>query len=266
MQITRTETPTGGPNRTRREEIVPLNTGPRKVEPEVYFDCSESEGWSWESDPSKNTWAIQEEAARQFIVPFEALDSEAETEQADGSDDDGGVFFYPFSHVYLMLGDDPDDGDLNTANWDRKMTAFKRKYFKNGSPQGGTQIMPAVRAGDKHYLGEFRGEDPRARVRARVAFSDGAMSDAEAFMTYLANAKATDEGYGRHDDGHGGVWDEVWAVCILGEEGGGGHAAYDQYQEIAKNHPWVHAYYFADVVNPAEIAEDMAVAVIPTQA
>lgn len=42
MQIVRTETPTGGPNRTRREEIVPLNTGPREVEPECSAKASTS--------------------------------------------------------------------------------------------------------------------------------------------------------------------------------------------------------------------------------
>ena len=267
MQITRTEAPTGGPNRTPREEIVPLNTGTREVEPEAYLDCSESEGWPWDSDQTKSTWPIQEEAARQFIVPFEALDSQAADEQADGSDEDGGVYFYPFSNVFLPIGQGDDDGDLNSSNWERKMTAFKKTYFKNGNPQGGTSIMAAVAAGDEHFLGEFgpggENEAPRAQrpVRARVVFTDGALADAVAFQGYLGQATKSADGYGSH-----GEWDEVWAICILGEEGGGGHAAYDQYLKIAQNHPWVHAYYFAGVVNAAEVAEDMALAVVPTQA
>jgi hypothetical protein len=268
MQIVRTETATGGPARTPRQEIVPLNTGPREVEPECYLDCSESEGWAWDSDSTKSTWPIQEEAARQFIVPFEALDSQAAGEQADGSDDDGGVYFYPFSHKFLPIGKGDDDGDLNSSNWDRKMTAFKKTYFDaSGRPQGGTQIMAAVKAGDEHFLGEFGpgGENAAARderpVRARVVFTDGALSDADAFRQYLSAATGGRDGYGSH-----GEWDEVWGICILGEEGGGGHAAYDQYLQIAKDHPWVHAYYFEAVTNAAEVSEDMALAVVPTQA
>lgn len=262
MQIVRTEAPTGGPNRTRQEKIVSLNTGPREVEPEGYFDFSESEDWSWNSDPSKNTWDIQIEAVRQFIAPFEVLDSQAAEEQAGGDDDKGGVYFYPFSNIFLPIGDGDDDGDLNSANFDRKISAFLKKYGKNGRPQGGTQIMAAVKAADRHYMDEF-GEDARDErpVRARAVFTDGALSDAREFQAYLGQASRSRDGYGSH-----GEWDEVWAVAILGEEGGGGHDAYLQYQAIAKDHPWVHAYYFESVVNPAEIAEDMAVAVVPTQA
>lgn len=268
VKITQTETPTGGPNRTRREEIIELNTGPREVEPEVYLDESESEGWSWDSNPAVCTWDIQEEAARQFIGPFEQLDSQAAQEQAGGSDEKGGVYFYPFSNRFQPMGDGDDDGDLNSANWDRKMTAHKKDYFKNGKPQGGTQIMEAVRAGDRHFFGtkkepgEFY-DTPRDQrpVRARVVFTDGALSDAKAFLAYLAQATLSPDGYGSH-----GEWDEVWAVSIIGEEGGGGHEAFLQYQAIAKDHPWVHPYYFENVVNSAEIAEDMALAVVPTRA
>ena len=36
-----------------------LWTGTREVEPELYVDASQSEGWPWDSDPSKCTWLIQ---------------------------------------------------------------------------------------------------------------------------------------------------------------------------------------------------------------
>jgi hypothetical protein len=68
MQIVRTEQPTGTANRTRREEIVPLLTGTREAEPEMYLDCSESEGWPWDSNPGTSTWEIQLEAVRSFIA------------------------------------------------------------------------------------------------------------------------------------------------------------------------------------------------------
>lgn len=268
MQINRTETPTGGPNRTRQETIVPLNTGPREVEPELFFDFSTSMGWPWDSDPSKSNWDITIEAVRQFIVPFEVLDSQAAEEQAGGDDSHGGVYAYPFHNSFLPIGEGDDDGDLNSANFDRKVTAFLKKYGDNGRPQGGTEIMASVKASDAHFLGTKKNpgeffDTPRDErpVRARVVFTDGALNDAGAFQAYLAQATLSRDGYGSR-----GEWDEVWAVAIIGEEGGGGHDAYLQYQAIAKDHPWVHAYYFEGVVNAAEIAEDMAVAVVPTQA
>lgn len=262
MKIERTETPTGGPNRTRRETIVPLFTGPREVEPEMYLDCSESEGWAWETRPDVNTWGIQVAAVRSFIVPFEQLDSQAAGEQVGGTDEAGGVFAYPFSNLYLVLGDGPDDGDLNTANFDRKMTAFARKYFgPAGLPRGGTEIMTAITAGDRHFMDEFGGRPRDERpVRARVVWTDGMLNDADQFRSYLAHATLSPEGFGSH-----GEWDEAWAVGIIGEPGGG-KEAYDQYAALAKDHPWIHAYYFEGVANPDEVAEDMAVAVVPTQA
>jgi hypothetical protein len=262
MQITRTETSTGTEDRTRREEIVPLNTGTREVEPEMYLDCSESEGWPWSSQPSLNTWGIQIEAVRGFIVPFEALDSQAAAEQAGGDDEQGGVYAYPFSNAFLPIGKGDDDGDLNSSNFTEKLAAFMAKYFRDGLPRGGTEAMTAIRAGDEHFMGEFR-SDPRDErpVRARVMWTDGMLNDASQFQRYLAQATLTPEGYGAHGD-----WDEVWAVAILGEPGGGGKAAYEQYVALAKDHPWIHAYYFEGVTNPAEVAEDMAVAVVPTAA
>lgn len=263
MQIVRTEQPTGTQNRTRREEIVPLITGTREAEPEMYLDCSESEGWPWDSNPSACTWDIQIEAVRNFISPFEALDSQAASEQSGGDDDKGGVYAYPFSNNFLPIGHGNDDGDLNSSNFDKKVGDFIKKYFsQEGKPRGGTEIMTAIRAGDKHYLGEFDSEPRDERpVRARVVWTDGALNDADAFRTYLGQSTLSDEGFGSH-----GEWDEVWAVAISGEAGGGGQEAYDQYVELSRNHPWIHAYYFEGVVNPAEIAEDMAVAVVPTQA
>ena len=264
MQIVRTEQETGGNNRTPREEIVPLNTGTREVEPENYLDCSESEGWPWDSDPSVCTWAVQLPALRGFIVPFEGLDSQAAGEQAGGDDEKGGVYCYPFSHEFLPIGHGDDDGDLNSSNFEEKMAAFMRKYFGGADrPQsGGTQIMAAVKAGDKHFMDEFR-KDPRGErpVRARTVWTDGQLKDADAFRRYLAQATPTPEGYGSHKD-----WDEVWGIAILGEPGGGGHAAYEQYVTLAKDHPWIHAYYFEGVTNPDEVAEDMAVAVVPAKA
>lgn len=264
MQITRTETMTGSADRTRREDIVPLLPTETEAEPEVYIDCSQSEGWPWDSNPGTCTWDVQVEALRQFIVPFEALDSQAAAEQADGDDDKGGVYAYPFSNIFLPMGDDDDDGDLNSSNFAVKMAAFYRKYFDGqGHPvRGGTEIMAAVLAGDKHYMGEMH-DRPRGKrpVRMRVVFTDGLLTDAARFRAYLEQATLSPKGYGSH-----GEWDEVWAICILGEASGGGKPAYQQYKELAATHSWIHPYYFGDVGNPAEVAEDMAVAAVPVLA
>lgn len=261
----RTETPTGGPDRTPREEIITLLPTESKAEPEFYLDCSQSEGWPWSASPAVCTWDVQVEAVRQLIVPFESLDSQAAAEQADGDDDKGGVYAYPFSNIFLPIGHGNDDGDLNSPNFEQKMLKdFYRKYFGGATHpvSGGTEIMEAIKAGDKHYLGEFK-KDPRDKrpVRLRVVFTDGALQDAKKFKAYLEQATLSPKGYGAH-----GEWDEVWAIAILGETEGGGKAAYDQYRALAEDHPWIHAYYFESVVNPAEIAEDMAVAAVPALA
>jgi len=90
--------------------------------------------------------------------------------------------------------------------------------------------------------------------------------DAGKFRGYLEQAGLDKEtGFGSH-----GEWSEVWAVAILGEgqlpDGANpGRDAYNQYVALAERHPWIHAYYFERVANPAEVAEDMAVAAVPGQ-
>lgn len=270
MQIVRTETPTGGPNRTPRHEITSLFTGPRGVEPEQYPDCSQSTGWSWRHSPSTTTWTVQLGSMKGFLVPFAQLDSQAGKEKGGG-----GIATYPFNHQYLPLSDKKDeDGeviiDLNPDNCDERLAYFMKlypQYFQDGIPAaGGTEIMSAIAAGDEHFMEEF-GEKPRGErpIRARVVWTDGELTDAAEFQAYLAQATAgttdADRGLGVH-----GEWDEAWAVAIFGEEDGGGHAAYQQYLGLAETHPWVHAYYFENVKNDAEVSEDMALAVVPTRA
>ncbi len=273
MKIERTEPNTGGPNRTRREEIRPLLTGTRGFEPEQYPDCSPSEGWPWKARPEINTWTVQLASMKGFTVPFAALDTEAANEK-----EAGGVATYPFSDVYLPLSNKKDeDGeliiDVNPSNFDQRIKEFIQLHsqnFENGLPRyGGTVLMEALVAGDEHFMEEF-GEKPLAKRpgRGRVIWTDGLLTDIEQVMAYMAQAKAVDDPtasdvtpVGRHGD-----WDEVIVVAIFGEEGGDGHQAYEQYVQFAKTHPWAHPLYFENVISGDEIAEDMAYAVVPTQA
>ncbi len=268
VKIVRTETGTGGEMRTKREEIVPLLTGhARGAEPEGYWDMSGSTGWEMAppegSQPSRFT--VMYGAIRGFIEPFEALDAEAAKEQAGGDDDKGGVYFYPFNHQFLPIGDGDDDGDLNTANFEEKMRDFIAKYFDaSGHPHGGTEIMSAIAAGDAHYMGEFGpggdNETPRTGrpIRARTVWTDGELTDSGAFGTYMA-AAAIDPKTGL---GVRAEWDEVWAVAVFGH-GDAMKATVRQYQTLTARHPNIHVYVFDQVKNPAEVAEDMAIAVLP---
>jgi hypothetical protein len=274
MQIIRTETPTGGEGRTPRERFEPLFTTAREVEPEQYKDCSASEGWPWYKNPGLCTFKVQLTAMKSFGEPFAVLDSQGKNES-----EGGGIATYPFNNQYLPLSNRRDDEgeliiDVNPGNFDERMAEFMRLYpqcFGGGVPvAGGTEVMEAVGAGDEHYMGEF-GERPLSArpIRGRVLWTDGMLNDAAAFKRYLGQAvpgKGASEGLGAH-----GEWDEAWAVAILGQgpdENGDDHGkdAYDQYAALAKDHPWIHPYYFQAVANGLEIAEDMALAVVPTQA
>jgi hypothetical protein len=276
MIITRNAPDTGGPSRTPRVEIKPLITGAREVNPESYVDCSPSEGWAWVRKPT-TTWAVQSASVKGFTEPFALLDSQAGTTDAASA---GGVEMWPFSDQFLPLSDQKDeDGeliiDVNPNNYDTRMAAFvklhKEHFNKDEVPAyGGTEIMEAVRAADEHFMGDEFGERARADrpLRIRVAWTDGVLNDKAKFISYLSQATPSTDPrvsattvIGQHGD-----WDEMWLIAIFGEEGGDGHAAYEEYVTLAKSHPWIYPVYFADVINGAEISEDMALVAVPTAA
>lgn len=286
IEITRSEPSTGGPNRTRREEMAPLFDGEGhdgsgvEVEPEQYVDVSPSLAWPWEMNPQMCTWLVLVPSVKGITEPFALMDSQAAAEQARAGGNAeaaaGGVASYPFSNRYLPLSDQRDDEgeliiDLNPANFDQRWAHFLSmypQYFENGLPMhGGTEIMAAVEAGDEHFMDEL-GKRPRNKrpKRARIAHTDGLLSDEAKFRRYLSQAKpvtdlavSTKTPLGSH-----GEWDEAWIVAIYGEEGGDGRKAYRQYAELAKDHPWIHPVYFANVMNAAEASEDIAYLAVPT--
>jgi hypothetical protein len=285
ISIDRSEPTTGGPSRTSREEMAPLFDGTGEdgegveIEPEELPDVSPSLAWPWDTQPEMKTWDVLIPSVRGTIEPFAAMDSQAAAEQARAGGNlaiaAGGVAIFPFSNRYLPLSDQRDDEgeliiDVNPANFDERWAHFLSmypQYFKNGLPtHGGTEAMSAVEAADEHFMGEF-GDRPRGKrpKRARMLHSDGRLQDASAFRKYLSQAvvledpgTSTRSVLGRH-----GEWDEAWIVAIYGEEGGESRDAYEQYREIARDHPWIHPLYFSNVMNPDETAEDVAYLAVP---
>jgi hypothetical protein len=293
MKITLDQPRTGGDNRTERPAESLFN-GPGEegtgveVEAEQIIDVSPSEAWPWRINPSINTWQVQMRAVKGILVPFAMMDSQAAREAAragaDVAEAAGGVASYPFSDKYLPLSDRRDDEgdriiDVNPDNFDERWAHFLTLYpdhFEKGLPtHGGTQVMSAVEASDMHFLGtakepgEFfsrpRGKRPK---RARILHTDGLLKDAAKFRAYLAQATAVEDSttstvtpLGRH-----GEWDEAWIIAIYGEEGGEGHQAYEQYVDLAKDHPWIHPLYFENVMNGDEAAEDVALLAVPDAA
>lgn len=259
MRIERTEPATGGASRTPRERIEPVFSETDEVEPDAAIDASSSEGWDGSSSPepgSPPTWDVQQESLRQFIAAAEGLDSQAKAEQASGSDEQGGIYGAFFNQGLVKIGQGDDDGDLNSSNFQRKTEAI-RVTDEHGQqvplPYGGTAIMATIRYLDQHYLEEFGDRPVSARPkRARTVWTDGAMKDWRDFGARLA-------------EDHSQEWpEEHWFVAVFGY-GQDHDNTLKMYREVAGSHPHVHVYSFDSVTNPAEIAEDMAIAVLSTK-
>jgi hypothetical protein len=259
MKIVRTEPETGGSSRTPREQIEPVFSESDEVEPDAALDASSSEGWELPSG-APPVWGTQLRAFRAFVAAAEQLDSQAAEEQAGGSDEKGGIYTAFFNHGLVIVGKGDDDGDLNSANFDRKVNAIKVNDEHSKLvplPYGGTNVMPTIGYLDEHYLNEFVNDEDTGQPvpvwfrpkRARTVWTDGAMRDWRQFGDRLA-------------EDHSDEWpQEEWFIAILGE----GEAHDDTlqlYQQIAEKHANVHVYSFELVSNAAEIAEDMAVAVL----
>jgi len=254
--IERTEPVTGGPSRTPRDRIEPVFAETDQVEPDALIDGSSSEGWDGSSSPEPGapaTWSVQMEAFRQFTAAAEGMDSQAAGEQAGGSDEKGGIYSAFFNHHLVKIGRGDDDGDLNSTNMERKVAAI-RVRDENGQevplPYGGTRIMGAVRYLDQHYLSEFGDRPVTERPkRARTVWTDGAIADYEEFGRRLA-------------EDHRSEWpQEEWFVAVFGY-GEDHDKTLALYNQVAEQHPNVRVYSFDSVTSSAEIAEDMAVAVL----
>jgi hypothetical protein len=236
---------TGGPNRTPRSEFTSIRKAGRKYEPAIAIDLSPSMFWSAVDEQNgpeyphpESRRAILEGFLPLFIGALAKEDSEAEAEQADGDDEDGGVMAVGFDRHVVKIG------DLNESNFERKMA----KAWQDASV-GGTMVGPALKALIDKFDGEFEDDDPSVtRVHEITLVTDGDPEDPDAVLPYIKAANGK----------------RVYVIVILGH-GVKAKAAYDRYKkaadanqaadEFGKRH--VHVVLFDAVTNPKEIAEDL---------
>lgn len=232
-----------GPLRTERSEITPILTGDEEAEYEIDWIGDASGSFLWEMAPPKDSlptrWDVFLPAFREVVRLWEDLDSQAKTEQAEGSDEYGGVAaFFASDHYKPLNPDDLDDVDVNTSNFGRKMA--------NVRPGGGTLLMKAVEAADAHYDDEF-GKRPLSRRPRRLhgCSSDGEAEDWEDLEPRLQAANER----------------EIWGVFLFGH-GDKLERTVRAYKAIAAKNPFVKVFVFDSVTNPAEVAEDMKIALL----
>lgn len=272
MQVTiqRTEPTTGGANRTPRQVIEPVFSENDEVEPDIAMDCSGSEGGAVAPESDKTTWEVQMLAVEEFVGAAEDLDSQAEAEQKDGSDEKGGVYGAFYNHGLVKIGQGDDGGDLNRANFRRKIDPI-RVRDEHGNlvalPYGGTRVLPTLNYLDEHYLGEFskwpdgspRPVDQRPK-RARSMWGDGAMAD------YEKLGKRVSGGYSDYfRKPYEELWpDEEWFFALLGW-GTEHDRTLELLLKLAESRSNLHVYSFSEVDNGREVAEDMAAAILATR-
>ena len=110
-------------------------------EPIALIDTSGSMDWPVAEGSAIKRRDVVGEAMGILVRYLEDQDSQAAAEQADGTDDLGGLLTYGFA------ADVTEIGDLNSSNWRAK---WGRVLWG-----GGTAIMPAWDAAQAAYLEEF---------------------------------------------------------------------------------------------------------------
>jgi hypothetical protein len=232
---------TGGSNRTPRSEIRPAVSASRKKEPVLLLDLSTSMNWGaadeygpeWPDSGSRR--AIVIDALYGLVRVLEREDSEAADEQADGSDERGGLMTHGFGSGYVEIG------DLNCSNLERRLNEIKWG--------GKTYIMPAWKAALADYDEEFGDRDPDEQpTMLTVVVTDGEADDWMEFEAVLekANAKrvfvVAIVGHGRKHD----------ATLTAYQQAARKNAAQDKFGKIH-----VEVVSFDAVTDPDEIALDL---------
>jgi hypothetical protein len=209
-------------------DLSPVVAKGVEKEPVALVDISGSMTWAVAAGSSVQRREVVGEAMGLLVKALEDEDSQAADEQADGSDEKGGLLVHLFSDHTEELG------DLNSSNW--------RKKWDSVRWGGGTRIMPAWEAAQADYLEEF-GEVPALDrpVLLVLVITDGEASDWDEFSAVLAQANAT----------------RKFCVAIVGH--GEDHdrtlAAYKAVE--AKNGRNVRVVTFGGETDPASIANDL---------
>jgi len=237
---------TGGPNRTPRSEIGPAVSANRKKEPVLLLDLSTSMDWGAADengpdypDPGSRR-AIVIGALHGLVRALEDEDSEAAAEQAEGSDERGGIMAHGFANAHIEIG------DLNSSNLERRLNSIQWG--------GRTYIMPAWKAALSDYDEEFGDRDPDEQpVMEVLVLTDGEADDWMEFEPILEKATAK----------------RVFVVAIVGH-GPKHDATLQAYQEGARKNQaqdkfgksHVKVVSFDSVTDPDEIATDLITLVL----
>ena len=207
----------------------------------LLLDLSTSMDWGavdeygpeWPDPGSRRAVVI--EALYGLVRCLEGEDSEAAAEQADGSDERGGLMTHGFANRHVEIG------DLNTSNLQRRLNEIKWG--------GKTYIMPAWKAALADYDEEFGDRDPGEQpVMLTVVVTDGEADDWMEFGPVLEKATAK----------------RVFVVAIVGH-GPKHDATLTAYQQAAMKNlaqdrfgkAHVEVVSFDAVTNPEEIALDL---------
>lgn len=191
-------------------DLNPILKAGVEKEPIALIDISGSMTWGATADsdrPSRRE--IVGEAMGLLVKHLEAEDSQAAAEQADGSDEMGGLLVHLFSDHTEELG------DLNSSNWRKKWDSIRWG--------GGTAIMQAWEKAQEAYLEEFEDVPNMDRpALLTLVITDGEARDADQFAKVLEGA-----GAGRYFCvaivGHGQDHDRVLAAYKSAESKNGKH-------------------------------------------
>lgn len=233
---------TGGPDRTPRSEITSVRRANRKYEPVLLLDLSGSMDWG-AADENDRTQDYPDPRSRRALI-IEALphlvralaseDAEAETEQAEGSDEMGGLLTFGFASSPVEIG------DLNESNLARRLNQIQWG--------GGTVIVPAMKLALKEYNDEFEDDEDDSRVHLVLVVTDGEAADWQEFEPYLLDANAN----------------RVFVVAIVGH-GDAALRTFSAYRQAAEQNQasdkhgkaHVHVVSFDGVTDPEEIGTDL---------
>ena len=197
-------------------------------EPIAIIDTSGSMSWPVAEGSGTRRMDVVGEAMGLLVKHLEGEDSQAAAEQADGSDEKGGLLVHLFSDHATELG------DLNSSNWRAKWDSIRWG--------GGTRIMSAWEAAQNDYLEEF-GEVPALDrpVLLTLVITDGEAQDGAEFARVLEQANAQ----------------RKFCVAVVGF-GADHDATLASYRAVeAKNSRHVRVVTFGGETDPSAIAEDL---------